>query len=186
VLHPFLARPHALLANRLHDSEGPVLDLCTGTGLVAARIARDRPDVRVIGVDWDGAMIRHARRRWAALGNCAFVLADAARLPMDDASAATVVCCLGLHEMPVENVPKALAEMRRVLSPGGRLLVLDFYRSPAGPLSRRILAVLTKHEPHLSGFLALDLPAELDRAGLRVWRAEHPGRGLYQLVECVR
>src|SRR4030042_835440 len=144
VLHPFLARPHALLADRLHDSQGPVLDLCTGTGLVAARVARHRPGAKVIGVDWDEAMIQHARRRWAALSNCAFVLADATRLPLDDASVPAVVCSLGLHEMPVESVPKALAEVRRILGPGGRLLVLDFHPCPGRPLSRGVLAVLTQ------------------------------------------
>jgi ubiquinone/menaquinone biosynthesis C-methylase UbiE len=90
-------------------------------------------DVVVSGVDLSPAMLEFARRRAADLGRAIDLrVGDAERLPYDDASFDTVVCALGLCAIP--DARAAIREMRRVLVPGGRLLLLDHVRSTWPPL----------------------------------------------------
>src|SRR5688572_30463164 len=100
---------------------GAVLDVAVGTG----RNLAFYPDgVRLTGVDFSPAMLKRARVRAAELGReIDLVEGDAQALPFPDASFDTVVCTLGLCGFPDERA--AIAEMHRVLRPGGTLLLLD-------------------------------------------------------------
>lgn len=188
LLKPALRGPHARTAAALRCPEGgTVLDLCTGTGLLARRIALRRPDARVLGVDLDRAMVAEARRqnpgrRGAA--NLSFEVADVTRLPQAAATADCVTCGLGLHEMPPADVPRALAEACRVLRPGGQLLVLDFNPRPVRWQSRAALAVLLRMEEYLEGFSQLDLAREIAACGARSVNDLMPPGGLFQLLDC--
>lgn len=101
-----------------------VLDVACGTGLVALEAARV-VGVKgwVTGVDLAGNMVAAARQRAAALGlsNVTFQRMDAQELELPDASFDVVLCALGL--MYVSDPVAALSEMRRVLRPGGRMVV---------------------------------------------------------------
>jgi demethylmenaquinone methyltransferase/2-methoxy-6-polyprenyl-1,4-benzoquinol methylase len=105
-----------------------VLDLCTGTGDLAIAALRARPGAaRVVGVDFAGAMLRIAAEKAdrGRLGDrLALVRGDATRIPLDAASVDAVTIAFGIRN--VENVPSACAEMHRVLTPGGRLAILEF------------------------------------------------------------
>lgn len=105
-----------------------VLDLACGTGDLAEQCA-DR-GARVVGVDFAGAMLRGARRREIRAD---FLQADAARLPLRDASATVAVCGFALRNF-VELAP-VFAELERVLAPGGRVALLDVDR-PRGRVLR--------------------------------------------------
>ncbi|MDP2872575.1 MAG: methyltransferase domain-containing protein, partial [Bacillota bacterium] len=184
LLGPALRRPHGLVAGSLRcPDSGAVLDLCTGTGLLARRIALRRPDVRVHGLDLDAAMIAEARRLNGGIANCSFSVGDVTELPADDASVDAVTCALGLHEMPAADVPRALAEAWRVLRPGGQLLVLDFSPRPRRLGSRTALRVLRRLEAHLEGFLTLDILAEMKASGVATVSDRMPPGGLYQLLD---
>jgi ubiquinone/menaquinone biosynthesis C-methylase UbiE len=101
-----------------------VLDVACGTGLVAFEAARLVGAAgRVTGVDLSGKMVAAAQRRAADLGvaNATFQRMDAQKLEFPDASFDVVVCALGLMYVP-EPVA-ALSEMRRILRPGGRMIV---------------------------------------------------------------
>lgn len=101
-----------------------VLDVACGTGIVAFAAARAvGPDGRVTGVDLSGRMIETARLRADVrnVANATFERMDAERLDLPEASFDLAVCALGLMYMP--DPEKALREMRRVLRPGGRLVV---------------------------------------------------------------
>ena len=106
-----------------------VLDLCCGSARSSVLAAR-RTGRSVIGVDVSPAMLSLG----AAHAGDAFapVRADAFRLPFSDHAFDAVTVCWGLRNLRPE--PEALAEMRRVLRPGGKLLVLDSPSPPAGPL----------------------------------------------------
>jgi ubiquinone/menaquinone biosynthesis C-methylase UbiE len=109
---------------------GRVLEVAVGTGL---NLAHYPPDVAVTGVDISPEMLARARDRAADLGrDVELVEGDAERLPVPDASYDTVVCALGLCSIP--DPERAIGEMRRVLAPGGRLLLLDHIGSSAAVL----------------------------------------------------
>lgn len=81
-------------------------------------------DVELVGIDLSPKMLAVARRRAAELGREVDLReGDAEQLPFPDTSFDTVVCTLAVCAVPDRD--RALAEMHRVLRPGGRLLLLD-------------------------------------------------------------
>ena len=115
-------RRHELLAGL----RGDVLEIGAGTG---ANFAHYPAGVRVTAVEPDAYMLKRARKRLALTPAAAAIevrQAPAERLPFDDASFDTVVSTLVL--CTVTDVPAALAEIRRVLRPGGELLLLEHVR----------------------------------------------------------
>jgi len=95
-----------------------VLDVGCGTGILAARLRGELDDVRVVGCDFSHGMLAHAHARDR---HTAWVCGDAGRLPFRDASFDAVVSTEAFHWFPDQRA--ALAEFRRVLRPGGRLLL---------------------------------------------------------------
>jgi len=103
-----------------------VLEIGSGPGEVALEIARRLPGAEVVGVDLAETMIDAARRRARAEGldgRVRFVLADAAALPLPDASVDAVASTLSMHHWA--EPPTVLAEIWRVLHPGGTALIYD-------------------------------------------------------------
>ncbi len=101
-----------------------VLDVACGTGIVSFAAARAvGASGRVIGVDLSGQMIEAASQQaqQSGLENLRFARMDAESLELADASVAVVLCALGLMYVP--DPARALAEMRRVLRPGGRIVI---------------------------------------------------------------
>jgi ubiquinone/menaquinone biosynthesis C-methylase UbiE len=114
----------ALLACAALSPGQRVLDVACGTGLVTFEAARTvGAGGGVLGVDLSGHMVDAARQRAGAqrLSNIGFARMDAERLALPDASFDVALCALGLMYMP--DPEQALREMRRVLRPGGRLVV---------------------------------------------------------------
>src|SRR6266545_4401007 len=103
------------------QARGDVLDVAIGTGL---NLPHYPPGVRLTGVDLSQVMLAAAARRAADLGlTVELSAAEAEHLPFDDASFDTVVCTLSLCSVADDRA--AIAEMHRVLRPGGQLLLLD-------------------------------------------------------------
>ena len=114
-----------------------VLDLAGGTGDLAALMApRVAPGGKVVLSDINEAMLRRGRERLLDRGlagdQVEYTLADAERLPFEDASFDVVTIAFGLRN--VTRKEAALAEMFRVLRAGGQLLVLEFSH-PVAPLA---------------------------------------------------
>lgn len=102
-----------------------IVDLGTGPGELALRLARRVPEARVIGVE-PAAMMRalaEARAATSALPNLSVVAGDAERMPLADRSADIVVSTLSMHHWP--DPAAAFAEIARVLRPGGEAWIFD-------------------------------------------------------------
>ncbi len=120
-------------------AHGEVLEVAVGTG-------RNFPfypqGVRLTGIDLSPAMLEIARRKADELGlEVDLREGDAQELPFPDASLDAVVCALSLCNIPDDR--RAVAEMKRVLRPRGRLLLLDHIRAS----SKAALAVQRVLEP---------------------------------------
>jgi demethylmenaquinone methyltransferase/2-methoxy-6-polyprenyl-1,4-benzoquinol methylase len=130
-------RRHAVASLELRGGER-LLDVCTGTAdLALAALEAPTPPARVIGIDFAGAMLRVARDkllRRAAAG-VALVRGDATRLPVADCSVEAATVGFGIRN--VEDTAAACAELARVLTPGGRLAVLEF-AVPTSPIVRPV------------------------------------------------
>jgi len=122
-----------------------VLDLATGTALVASLVApKVRASGRVVGVDFSKKMLIQARARLNSLhlGWVELLEADAAQLPFADSSFECVLCASSLMFMP--DMSAVLLEARRVLVPGGRLGFTGFgagFLEPLHTLWKERLAV---------------------------------------------
>ena len=106
------------------DPRGTYLDVCAGTLDVAAQLARsDGFAGRVVATDFAEPMLRAGRAKVPS-GTTALVVGDALRLPLRDASVSGAIVAFGIRN--VVDLDVALREMRRVLRPGGRFVVLEF------------------------------------------------------------
>lgn len=109
---------------------GDVLEVAVGTGL---NLPFYRADARVTGIELSPAMLEIARKRAADLGRSVDLReGDAHQLPFGDSTFNAVVCTYSLCNIP--DVTQAVSEMKRVLKPGGRLLLVDHVRSTVRPI----------------------------------------------------
>ncbi|MDX6609825.1 MAG: demethylmenaquinone methyltransferase / 2-methoxy-6-polyprenyl,4-benzoquinol methylase [Solirubrobacterales bacterium] len=113
-----------------------VLDVCCGTGDLALELARRvAPGGHVVGCDFSEPMLDLARdkARERGTGGVRFEWADALSLPYDADRFDAVTVGFGVRNLA--NLERGLGEMRRVLRPGGRLVVLEITQPTRPPLS---------------------------------------------------
>jgi len=122
---------HRVLIRRISDVAGgrriKMLDVGCGTGVFAARVRAALPRVEVCGVDLVPEMLRKGQGRWRRDPGHVFpVRGDSERLPFGSQTFDIVTCANSFHHYPHQD--RAVAEMRRVLRFGGRLMIIDGYR----------------------------------------------------------
>jgi demethylmenaquinone methyltransferase / 2-methoxy-6-polyprenyl-1,4-benzoquinol methylase len=123
-----------------------ILDLATGSGVLAQELKRQIPAARVVGADFCAPMLTFARRR----GIAELVVADGLALPFQDGRFDVVTMAFGLRNMASYDV--ALSEAQRVLRPEGHLVILDF--SLPNPPLRTLYRIYLHHVlPVLAGWL---------------------------------
>jgi len=131
-----------LLRDCQHDD---ILDIATGTGDLAIKLARELDPIAVTGVDLSEGMIEIGRAKVAKEGLQEVVtlgIGDCLLLPFTDASFDVVTCAYG-----VRNFADLLAgyrEMHRVLRPGGRAVILEL-STPTSPMVRPLYNFYTRH-----------------------------------------
>ena len=152
-------------------ARGDVLDLCAGTMDFTAALA---PAARsVVALDFCAPMLEAGMAKIPAGANVRTVCADARALPLDDSSVDAIVIGFGIRNVPEPE--RALAEARRVLRPGGVMVVVDFFRPTswaqrffAGTYNRVVLPIvggLVTGDSSAYRYLAGSMAAWYDRAG---------------------
>jgi ubiquinone/menaquinone biosynthesis C-methylase UbiE len=159
-------------------AQGEVLEVAIGTG---RNLTFYPAGVRMTGIDLSPAMLERARERAGELGmEVDLREGDAQDLPFPGGSFDTVVCTLSLCNVPDDR--RAVAEMKRVLRPGGRLLLLDHIRAASG-LGRAVQKALEFVWVRLEGEHLLRRPLEHAKAeGLRIEERERYKRGIVERV----
>ena len=160
------------------QATGDVLEVAIGTG----RNLPFYPDgVRLTGIELSSRMLAIARQRARDLGREADLRqGDAQALPFPDASFDTVVCTLSLCGIPDDR--QAVAEMRRVLRPGGRLLLLDHVRASSS-IARSIQWVVEQATLRLEGEHQLRRPLQHVLAeGFEIERRERRKSGIVERI----
>src|SRR5262252_2772226 len=140
------------MARRVPLDARAVMDLCTGSGVSLTGLRR--VGRTVLGIDVSVGMLRlaaetHARGGWSPRLACA----DAFALPLRASSLDAITVAFGVRNLRPRRA--ALAEMARVLRPGGRLVVLEAAAPGAGPLAPFARAWI-RHAIPLAGRLSSD------------------------------
>jgi demethylmenaquinone methyltransferase/2-methoxy-6-polyprenyl-1,4-benzoquinol methylase len=162
-------RQAAARATRLAGGE-VAADVACGTGALTAELAALAPGAVVVGFDFSQEMLRRA-------GSGRFAAGDALALPLADASVDVVTIAFGLRNLPEPG--QGLLEFRRVLRPGGRLVVCEF-STPVVPVFRdvyrryltRLMPVAARRltsDPEAYQYLARSIGAWPDQPGLARW-----------------
>jgi demethylmenaquinone methyltransferase/2-methoxy-6-polyprenyl-1,4-benzoquinol methylase len=182
-----------------------VLDLCTGTADLLLEALSQDPRGKGVGADLSQGMLRLGAekiQRRALSGRAALAASDAERLAFRGGAFDGVLVAFGIRN--VGNIPMALGELRRVLRPGGRLVVLEI-SMPRGPLGRAYRFYFERVLPLLGGLVSGDpgayayLPASVgqfpeplrfrgivEEAGFRDVRAEALTFGIAHLYSASR
>ena len=136
---------------------GLALDVGTGTGDLALELCRQGASA-VVGADFSRQMLDAARRKASATSSpVAWALADALRLPFPDGAFDCVTSAFLLRNLA--DLRAGLAEMARVLRPGGRLVCLDITQPPTGPFGALYRLYFNRLLPPLAGAISGDAAA---------------------------
>ena len=123
-----------------------VLDVGCGTGEVTLLAKTRAANGKVYGIDPAPEMIAVARKKAARKGlEIDFRVGVIEALPFPDSSIDVVTSSLMMHHLPEDLKVSGLAEIYRVLKPGGRLLIADIMR-PTGSLLNHLFIALTRHQ----------------------------------------
>ncbi|MGE0433122.1 MAG: bifunctional demethylmenaquinone methyltransferase/2-methoxy-6-polyprenyl-1,4-benzoquinol methylase UbiE [Planctomycetota bacterium] len=149
-------RRKAVRALLLKDATAPrVLDVATGTGDVAIEVARQLKAATIDGIDPSANMLEIARRKATAKqldSRLTFHQGDAQKLPFDDASYDGALIAFGIRNVP--DRLQGLREMRRVVRPGHRVVVLELTEPRRGLLSRAARLYIHGVVPRMGALLS--------------------------------
>ena len=163
-----------------------VLDVGCGPGYFVRMISRAvGPSGSAVGVDAAEEMVGYARERTRNVSNCSFEAGGAEALPFAEASFDVVVSSLMMHHLPDDLRQAAVLEMRRVLRPGGTLLLADFtipkrgiwhvMAAISGHASGRMIQRVSPLEPLISAGGFREMNSGEAPPWLQFVRATNPG-----------
>jgi demethylmenaquinone methyltransferase / 2-methoxy-6-polyprenyl-1,4-benzoquinol methylase len=129
-----------------------VLDVATGTGDMAVLLARDYPQARITGVDISEGMLEVGRLKLTRLkldSRITLQPGDSEALPFSADQFDAITVAFGVRNF--ENLEDGLREMRRVLKPGGKLVVLEFSQPRTPGISQLYKTYMRRIAPRIAG-----------------------------------
>ncbi|MEI7902734.1 MAG: ubiquinone/menaquinone biosynthesis methyltransferase, partial [bacterium] len=136
------------------------LDIATGTADFAIMAARRLPQARITGVDLSEGMLEAGRKKVAAAGltgRITLKAGDCLALEFPDATFDAATAAFGVRNF--EDLAAGFSELRRVLKPGGRLVILELSEPPAFPM-RPLYRFYLRHVIPLVGRVLTGLTSE--------------------------
>ena len=133
----------------LEEKPSEMLDLCTGTGDLALRLAsKSDGSMKVTGLDFSETMLKEAEKKMLKSRGATveFILGDAASMPFPDGHFDAVGISFAFRNLTFKNpdTPKFLAEILRVMKKGGRFVIVESSQPP-NPLIRKMVHLYMKH-----------------------------------------
>lgn len=135
-------------------ADGRALDVACGSGRLTGELLRQATSGLVLGLDFSPQMLRVAARDEPGP---TYVRGDGLTLPFPDCVFDAVTVAFGLRNFAYPE--RGLVEMRRVLRPGGRAVVLEFLRPKRGPIGAAYRSYLVHVLPRVGGWISGDMQA---------------------------
>jgi ubiquinone/menaquinone biosynthesis C-methylase UbiE len=160
------------------EGHSSLVDVACGTGLLAHMLRQHRPTLSITGVDISPDMLAKARQR---IPNITWCIGRAEQLPVESGQFDVLTCTNAFHL--VQDAAAALTEFRRVVRPGGTIVIVDWCRDdPIMKLRDAILHIADRQRRQIRTMREqLDL---LEQCGLNAVNAERFRAGLWGLM-CV-
>jgi ubiquinone/menaquinone biosynthesis C-methylase UbiE len=151
-----------------------LLDVGCGTGRILRQLATTHPRLRFHGVDLSPFYVRRARHNLADVAEVSLAVENGEALPYADATFDIVTSVYLFHELPRNARRNVIAEMARVVRPGGLIVIEDSAQRADSPDIAEALDNFPAefHEPFFADYLRDDLAAALESAGLTVTARE--------------
>jgi ubiquinone/menaquinone biosynthesis C-methylase UbiE len=145
-----------------------LLDIASGTGAFAREAAQAFPRLPITALDLSEPYARAARRSLGRRPAAASLVADAETLPFADASLDILTSVYLFHELPPKVRRTVIAEMARVVRPGGLVVVMDSLQDGDTPAFDGLLELFPQmfHEPYYRSYCTMDLAGAFEAAGL--------------------
>lgn len=168
----------------LNQAQGRILELGVGTGINLPLYRVTAAAELLVGIDVNGAKLAGTTERQMAITPTFVLQSDAQRLPFPSDSFDTVVATLVFCSIPQPAL--ALAEVKRVLRPNGRFLLLEHVRGQ-GTMSRRLTDWLHPAWYALQGecHLNRETAVAVSQAGFEIEQVTTHGWGLVQMIMAV-
>jgi ubiquinone/menaquinone biosynthesis C-methylase UbiE len=162
--------PRNALVKLIPNSSVAVLDLCAGTCANSISIAKNRPKAKITALDLSPEMLKIAKKKFQKQGikNIKTLIGDASCTKLPEKSFDVILLSLVLHEINVDLRKAILAEIRRLLTDNGRVVVIE-WEQPVNLFQRIMFTSIKQFEPKgFKQFLRQDLTAYFQNLGFSV------------------
>lgn len=151
-------RCYPLLLKRLPTNINQLLDIGCGTGTMIELISQSyrNETAKYIGIDLSKEMISIAENK--AIKNASFKIGDAESIELNDSSCDVVICMHSFHHYP--NPKKVISEIHRVLTPKGKLYIVDNYRKGISMIIKNFIILIYLRRKY--GDIKVYRPSEIE------------------------
>jgi len=147
-----------------------LLDVATGTGRFLTFVKDNWPKLNTTALDLSPAYLDEARKSLKAWREVTFLEANVEKIPLENASQDIVTATYLFHELPPKIRPIVAKEIARVLKPGGLFVMVDSIQPGDTPGFEALTEFFPQafHEPYFESYLAWDIRAGFEQAGLKM------------------